>query len=208
MAVNKTNQALKRIFDIFISLVLLVIFSPLFLAIAFVIKITSPGEVIFKQKRLGRHGKVFYLRKFRSMVKNAEQMGSGMILEENDHRITRVGKILRKTSLDELPQLINVLKGEMSIVGPRPAPVFHLKKYDEEQKRRLLVKPGITGWAQVNGRVAIYWPERIRYDLWYIDNYSFRLDLVILLKTILTIFDKQSSVARPERKYEDPFMKM
>lgn len=207
MAITKTNQLLKRMFDLVTAIILLIIFSPLMLLIAFAIKVTSPGEVIFKQERLGRHGRVFYLLKFRSMVKNAVSMGSGMLLEENDTRITPVGKFLRKTSLDELPQLINVLKGEMSIVGPRPAPVFHLSKYDAEQRRRLLVKPGITGWAQVNGRVALYWPQRIELDLWYIDHYSLWLDLLILFKTVLTIFDKKSSTARPDRKDVDPFMK-
>lgn len=207
MAVNKTNQAIKRLLDILASLVLLICFSPVLLVIALVIKITSPGEVIFKQRRLGRYGNIFNLYKFRSMVKNAEKMGSGMLLEENDQRITRVGKFLRKTSLDELPQLINVLKGEMSIVGPRPAPVFHLYKYDVEQKRRLLVRPGITGWAQVKGRLALYWPQRIELDLWYIDNYSLKLDLLILVKTLVIIFDRKTSTPRPDRKDVDPFMK-
>jgi len=165
MAINKTNQLFKRIFDLFAALILLICFSPISLSIALVIKLTSPGEVIFRQKRLGQYGKVFYLLKFRSMVKNAENIGSGMLMQENDPRVTMVGRFLRKTSLDELPQLINVIKGEMSIVGPRPAPVFHLDKYDEEQAKRLLVKPGITGWAQVNGRVALYWPQRIELDI-------------------------------------------
>lgn len=207
MAITQTNQLLKRMFDLVTAIILLVMFSPLMLLIAIAIKITSPGEVIFKQERLGRHGRVFYLLKFRSMVKNAVNLGSGMLLEENDPRITPVGKFLRKTSLDELPQLINVLKGEMSMVGPRPAPVFHLPKYDAEQRRRLLVKPGITGWAQVNGRVALYWPQRIELDLWYIDHYSLWLDILILFKTVLAIFDKKSSTARPDRKDVDPFMK-
>lgn len=135
-------------------------------------------------------------------------MGSGMLLEENDTRITPLGKFLRKTSLDELPQLINVLKGEMSMVGPRPAPVFHLPKYDDEQRRRLQFRPGITGWAQVNGRVALYWPQRIELDLWYIDHYSLLLDYKILLKTAWTVFDRKSTAAKPDRKDVDPFMKM
>jgi len=191
-----------------LSLVLLVIFSPLITVIAIVIKITSPGEIIFRQQRLGRYGEIFYLLKFRSMVKNAQSIGSGMFLEANDARITPLGKFLRKTSLDELPQLVNVLKGEMSIVGPRPAPLHHLPIYDDEQRRRLQVRPGITGWAQVNGRVALYWPQRIELDLWYINHYSLWLDSKVLLKTAWTIFDRNSSVAQPDRKDVDPFMKM
>jgi len=207
MSFKKTNLFFKRAFDIVLALFLLICFSPVIFLIILVIKLTSPGEVVFKQKRLGKNGSVFYMLKFRSMVKNAQQIGSGMFLEENDDRITPVGKILRRTGLDELPQLINVLKGEMSLVGPRPAPMHHLDKYTEEQKRRLSVKPGITGWAQVNGRVALYWPDRIRLDLWYIDNYSFKLDLYILFKTALSPLDRRSSVARADRKEKDPFMK-
>ncbi|AGL03944.1 exopolysaccharide biosynthesis polyprenyl glycosylphosphotransferase [Desulfoscipio gibsoniae DSM 7213] len=203
-----THDVIKRWFDIILSLVLLIIFSPIMVIITLAIKITSPGEVIYRQQRLGRYGKIFYLLKFRSMVKNAESMGSGMLLEENDTRITPLGKFLRKTSLDELPQLINVLKGEMSMVGPRPAPVFHLPKYDDEQRRRLQFRPGITGWAQVNGRVALYWPQRIELDLWYIDHYSLLLDYKILLKTAWTVFDRKSTAAKPDRKDVDPFMKM
>ncbi len=208
IVISKTQEVIKRWFDIIFSLVLLVILSPFIVIIALAIKITSPGEIVFRQQRLGRYGKIFYLLKFRSMVKNAQFLGSGMLLEENDARITPLGKFLRKTSLDELPQLINVLKGEMSIVGPRPAPLHHLPKYDDEQRRRLQVRPGITGWAQVNGRLALYWPQRIELDVWYIDHYSLWMDCKILLKTALTIFDKDSSAAKPDRKDVDPFMKM
>jgi len=208
MAINKWNRFSKRLFDVITSLMALILFSPLILIIALAIKKSSPGAVIFRQERLGRHGQVFNLLKFRSMVDNAVNMGSGMLLQENDTRITSIGRFLRKTSLDELPQLVNVLKGEMSIVGPRPAPVFHLPKYDCEQRKRLSVRPGITGWAQVNGRVALYWPQRIELDLWYIDHYSLGLDLLILFKTVTTVFDKKSGAARPDRKDVDPFMKM
>lgn len=207
MNLKKTNLAIKRAFDIAVALLILICFSPVLLVTALIIKLTSRGEVVFKQKRLGQNGSVFYLLKFRSMIKGAQQMGSGMFLEENDDRVTPVGKVLRRTGLDELPQLFNVLKGEMSIVGPRPAPVHHLDKYDGEQKRRLSVKPGITGWAQVNGRVTLYWPDRIKLDLWYIDNFSFKLDLFILFKTALSPLDRKSSVARADRKEKDPFMK-
>ncbi|MFA5384037.1 MAG: sugar transferase [Eubacteriales bacterium] len=207
MNLKKTKLFFKRVFDIVLALFILIFFSPVILLIILATKLTSPGEVVFKQERLGLNGKVFCMLKFRSMIRGAQQMGSGMFLEENDDRITPVGKILRRTGLDELPQLFNVLKGEMSIVGPRPAPVHHLDKYSEDQKKRLSLKPGITGWAQVNGRVALYWPDRIKLDLWYIDNYSFKLDLLILFKTALSPLDRKSSVARTDRKEKDPFMK-
>lgn len=202
------NQLIKRIFDLVGASLLLLLLSPLLLLVAVLIKLTTPGEVIFKQLRIGRHGKLFYLYKFRSMVKGAQEMGSGMFVEENDERITMIGKILRKTSMDEIPQLFNVLKGEMSLVGPRPAPVHHLPKYDEKQRRRLLVKPGITGWAQVNGRVALYWPQRIELDLWYVDHYSLWLDLKILFLTVVAVITGRGEKAKPDRKYVDPFMKM
>lgn len=146
--------------------------------------------------------------KFRSMVPNAVNIGSGMFVDKDDPRITPVGKILRKTSIDELPQLFNVFRGEMSLVGPRPAPLHHLDKYDDRQRNRLNMKPGITGWAQVNGRIAIYWPERIELDLWYIENYSLCLDLKILFKTVLVVFSQRGGTAREDRKEVDPFMKL
>jgi len=207
MNLKKTKLFFKRAFDIVLALFILICFSPVILIIILATRLTSPGEVLFKQERLGLNGKVFYMLKSRSMIRGAQQIGSGMFLEENDERITPVGKILRRTGLDELPQLFNVLKGEMSIVGPRPAPLHHLDKYSEDQKKRLSVKPGITGWAQVNGRVALYWPDRIKLDLWYIDNYSFKLDLFIIFKTALSPLDRKSSVARADRREKDPFMK-
>lgn len=208
MAINCYNQVLKRWFDLFIAAFLIVLFSPVFFGLALAIKLTSPGEIIFKQQRLGLNGQVFRMYKFRSMVKNAVNMGSGMFIEDNDPRITPVGKLLRKTSLDELPQLFNVLRGEMSLVGPRPAPLHHLDKYDSRQVKRLSVRPGITGWAQVNGRVAPYWPERIEMDLWYIENYSFWLDLKILGMTFISVFRREGTTPRTDRKEKDPFMKL
>jgi len=208
MAVTKRNQAVKRAFDLVGALLILALLSPLLLMVALAIKITSPGAVIFKQQRLGLNGNIFYLYKFRSMVSNAEKIGSGMFVEKDDPRITFVGKFLRKTSIDELAQLFNVIRGEMSLVGPRPAPLHHLNKYDERQKKRLSVKPGITGWAQVNGRLAIYWPERIELDVWYVEHYSFRLDIKILIKTIAVVLLRRGGTARADRKEVDPFMKM
>ncbi|ACV63617.1 Undecaprenyl-phosphate galactose phosphotransferase [Desulfofarcimen acetoxidans DSM 771] len=207
MSIGARNQAIKRIVDLILAILLIIIFSPIFLGMALLIKFTSPGEIVFKQKRLGLHGQVFWMFKFRSMVKNAVNIGSGMFVEENDSRITPVGKLLRKTSLDELPQLFNVLKGEMSLIGPRPAPLHHFAKYDLRQIERLSVRPGITGWAQVNGRVALYWPERIEMDLWYIKNYSLGLDLKILLMTFISVFRRKGTVAKTDRREKDPFMK-
>ncbi|WP_027364764.1 sugar transferase [Desulfotruncus alcoholivorax] len=207
MSVTKINQAFKRVFDLVCSLFILLLLSPLLIMIALAIKITSPGAVLFKQMRLGLDGKIFWMYKFRSMVPNAVNMGSGMFVEKDDPRITAVGKLLRKTSIDELPQLLNILRGEMSLVGPRPAPLHHLKLYDERQKKRLTVKPGITGWAQVKGRLALYWPQRIELDLWYIDNYSVWLDLKILVITVAVVLFRRGGTAKADRKENDPFMK-
>ncbi|OPX84740.1 MAG: putative sugar transferase EpsL [Pelotomaculum sp. PtaB.Bin104] len=199
---------MKRIFDLVGALLILVLLSPLLLVVALAIKITSPGAVIFKQQRLGLHGKTFYMYKFRSMIPNAEKIGSGMFVEKDDPRITPVGKFIRKTSVDELPQLFNVVRGEMSLIGPRPAPLHHFSKYDERQKRRMDVKPGVTGWAQVNGRVALYWPERIELDVWYVEHQSFWLDIKILFKTVAVVLFHHGGTAQEDRKEVDPFMKL
>jgi undecaprenyl phosphate N,N'-diacetylbacillosamine 1-phosphate transferase len=182
---------LKRIVDLLISIPTLILFSPLLLLIACSIKLDSKGPVLFLQQRVGKDGYIFQIYKFRTMVVDAEKMGTGIHVEKNDSRITRLGKFLRHTSLDELPQLVNIIKGEMSIVGPRPTLAYQAERYDDRQKRRLLVKPGITGWAQVNGRNALTWPERIELDLWYIDNWSILLDVKVLLKTVGVIFSKK-----------------
>ena len=208
MALTRANQFFKRLFDLTCSVLLLVALSPLVILIAMAVKITSPGEVFYRQQRLGRNGEIFWMYKFRSMIPNAVNIGSGMFLEKDDPRITPVGKLLRKTSLDELPQLLNIIRGEMSLVGPRPAPLHHLDKYDAGQRRRLAVKPGITGWAQVRGRLALYWPERIQLDIWYVENYSFWLDLRILAETIPVVFSRRGGTAQEDRKEVDPFMKM
>lgn len=208
MAVTKINQACKRAFDLICTIIILALLSPLFLLTALAIKIASPGEVFFKQQRLGLNGKVFLIYKFRSMIPNAVNMGAGMFVEKEDPRITPVGKLLRKTSLDELPQLLNILRGEMSLVGPRPAPLHHLDKYDDRQRKRLSVKPGITGWAQVRGRLALYWPERIEFDLWYVESYSFWLDLRILVETLPVVLSRRGGTAKEDRKDVDPFMKL
>jgi len=199
------QKVIKRCLDIIISLGLIILSSPLWLVIGLLIKITSPGEIIFRQKRLGLGGKIFYMYKFRTMVAGAEKMGSGMYLEENDPRVTPLGKWLRKTSLDELPQLINVLKGDMSMVGPRPAPLHHLTRYNERQRARLEMKPGITGWAQIKGRNEIFWPERIEYDLWYLKHQTFFWDIFILFYTFIMVFFRKGIQGNPERREKDPF---
>jgi undecaprenyl phosphate N,N'-diacetylbacillosamine 1-phosphate transferase len=164
----------------------LITLSPLAWLIAGLIRLETPGPAFFRQERVGKDGRPFVAYKFRSMVDQAASMGLGLNVAANDTRITRMGKFLRRASLDELPQLFNVLQGEMSLVGPRPTLAYQVAAYDDFQRRRLLVKPGITGWAQVNGRNAIPWEERIKLDVWYVDNWSLRLDLFILRRTLKT----------------------
>lgn len=180
----------KRLIDIIISLLVLIILSPVFLITAIAIKISSPGPVIFKQKRLGLNGKEFNIYKFRSMVQNAEHIGSGVYSGKGDSRVTKVGRIIRATSIDELPQAVNMLKGDMSLIGPRPPLTYHpwpLEEYTDEQKRMFEVRPGITGWAQVNGRKDVEWHERIRMNIWYVDHISFWLDVKIFFMTIFKV---------------------
>ncbi len=187
-------RLIKRVLDFILSLIILIILSPLLLIIAVIIKLDSEGPILFKQERLGKDGKVFLIYKFRTMVDNAEKKGTGLFTNENDPRITKIGKFLRKTSLDELPQLINVLKGEMSIIGPRPPVPYHPYKYEDysdEQRLRFTVLPGITGYAQVSGRNEIEWDQRIEYDVYYAKNWSLFLDLKIIFRTIKIVFKKE-----------------
>ena len=174
---------IKRLLDISVSIIGIVIFSPIFLIIMALIKLNSKGPVFFRQTRVGKHKNLFRIYKFRTMIKDAEKLGAGYGFEKNDRRITRVGRILRFLSFDELPELINVLKGEMSIIGPRPTLKYQVEKYNEFQKKRLLMKPGITGLAQIKGRNELTWSKRIEYDVTYVENFSFLLDLKIFLET-------------------------
>lgn len=178
------QQAIKRLFDFVVSIVSLLIVSPLFLFIALLIKLDSKGPVFYVQERIGKDGKPFDLVKFRTMVVGAEETGLGLEVARDDERITRVGRFLRQWTLDELPQLINVLRGEMGLVGPRPGMASQVARYTPRQRRRLEVKPGMAGWAWINGRNIIPWRERIELDIWYIDRWSLRLDLLILLKAL------------------------
>ena len=190
---------------LFLGLVLL---SPLLLAVSILIKIDSRGPVIFRQKRIGRNGKVFEIYKFRSMCVGAEKTGSGVYSGKGDARVTRIGKILRATSIDELPQLLNILKGEMSFVGPRPPLTYHPWKYEEYtdfQKRMFEVRPGITGWAQVNGRKDVEWHKRIELNVWYVDHMSLLLDIKIMFMTafkVLTNADNENSGATVNKSTE------
>ncbi len=195
---------LKRLFDVFVSVVALIILLPLFLIIAILIKIDSKEPVFFRQERIGKNGEPFYILKFRTMIEGAVDKGLGYTVAQNDERITRIGKFLRKWGIDEFPQLINVLKGEMSLVGPRPTLRYQVEKYTDFQKKRLQVKPGITSWALIHGRNLLSWEERIKYDVWYIENWSLWLDIKIILKTFYLIFIKQEGVYGKDG-INDPF---
>ena len=174
---------MSRALDVALSAALLLITSPLLALAAIVIRLESRGPVFYRQLRVGRAGEPFQLWKLRTMVPGAESMGAGLYVLEGDPRITRTGRLLRRFSLDELPNLVNVLKGDMAIVGPRPTVQEQVDRYTDRQRRRLEVKPGITGWAQVNGRTSLSWPERIELDVWYVEHRSMRLDIRILTKT-------------------------
>jgi len=186
MKTNKSkNVILKRIIDVVISSIGLIVLLPIFAIIGIFIKLDSKGPVFFIQERVGKDGKVFRAYKLRTMVDNAVAIG-GKKISQDDLRITRLGKHLR-WGIDELPQLINVFKGDMSLVGPRPTLPEQVIQYSKEHRRRLEMKPGLTGWALVNGRNALSWPEKIKLDIWYIDHWSLWLDLNILFKTIWVV---------------------
>lgn len=185
------NRVIKRIIDIIIALLVLIIGAIPMLIVALLIKLESPGPVLFKQERIGRDAKVFKIIKFRSMCVNAEHTGSGVYSGKGDSRVTKVGRFIRATSIDELPQFINVLKGEMSLIGPRPPLTYHpwpIEEYTKEQLRMFDVRPGMTGWAQVNGRKEVEWHRRIELNVWYVDHVSFGLDFKIFFMTIFKIF--------------------
>jgi len=191
------NKKIKRLFDFLASAIGIVLLSPLLLIIAVWIKLDSKGPVLFKQERVGKDNKLFNILKFRTMVVDAEK--SGFYTAENDSRITRPGNLLRKTSLDEIPQLFNIFKGEMSIIGPRPTLKYQVDEYTDFQKRRLEGLPGVTGWAQVNGRNSLSWPERITLDVWYVDNFSLFLDAKILYKTVFVWLRGEGVYAEKEK---------
>ena len=179
---------MNRTSDLAIAGGALLVASPLLALAALAIKLEDGGPVLYRQTRVGRDGTDFELLKLRTMVVGAETMGAGLAVNRGDSRITRAGRILRKLSLDELPQLWNVVRGEMSVIGPRPTLRYQVEQYDERQRHRLDVKPGITGWAQVNGRASLPWADRIELDVWYVEHRSLRLDLKILARTPLVLF--------------------
>lgn len=190
MVKSKKYMVFKRAMDIAVSVAGLVIASPILLLTAFLIKIDSPGKVLFLQERIGKDGKMFKIAKFRSMYTGAEHTGSGVYSGKNDARVTRVGKVIRATSIDELPQLYNILKGDMSLIGPRPPLTYHpwtIDKYTEEQRHMFDVRPGITGWAQIHGRKSVEWNKRIELNVWYVRHISFWLDLKIFFMTFLKV---------------------
>ena len=174
----------KRALDIAIALLGSLLTAPMVGAFALAIRIESPGHPIYRQTRVGKDGRLFLIYKLRTMVRGAEFTGAGLSIQEGDDRITRVGTFLRRYSLDELPNLWNVLRGEMAIIGPRPTIPIQVEQYTARQRGRLKVKPGVTGWAQINGRASLPWSERIELDLWYVEHQSLRLDLKIMARTL------------------------
>lgn len=182
----------KNIMDRVLAIIGLVCFGWLFIIIAIAVKLDDPkGTVIFKQERLGKHGKVYWMYKFRSMKVGAEHMGTGVYSDDHDDRITKIGHFLRKTSLDEIPQLINIIKGELAFIGFRSPLTYHpwpWEEYTDDQRKMFDIKPGITGWAQVNGRKTVEWNKRIELNVWYVEHVSFLLDLKILMMTVFKVF--------------------
>jgi lipopolysaccharide/colanic/teichoic acid biosynthesis glycosyltransferase len=181
------DATLKRAVDVAIALPMVIVTAPVVVLLALAIRLETPGDPIYRQTRVGKDGKLFEIYKLRTMVHGAEFTGAGLAIAAGDSRITRLGARLRRYSLDELPNLWNVLRGEMSIVGPRPTLKGQVDQYTERQRGRLAVKPGITGWAQINGRASLPWPERIELDLWYVEHRSLALDLRILARTAVQV---------------------
>jgi lipopolysaccharide/colanic/teichoic acid biosynthesis glycosyltransferase len=177
----------NRAADVTLAGLGLVVASPFLAAAALAIKLEDGGPVLFRQRRVGKNGDDFELLKLRSMVVDAERQGAGYAVDRGDSRITRVGRFLRRTSIDELPQLWNVVRGDMSVIGPRPTLRYQVDRYTERQRRRLDVRPGLTGWAQIHGRATLPWADRIELDVWYVEHRSPRVDLMILLRTPLAL---------------------
>ena len=186
----------KRVIDIVVSSLVILILWPLMLLVALLIRMESPGLAVFKQERLGKNGKVFRILKFRSMYQNAEHSGSGVYSGKWDTRVTKIGHFIRATSIDELPQCINILKGDMSLICPRPPLTYHPWLYEEytgEQQKMFEVRPGITGWAQVNGRKEVEWRQRIMLNVWYVEHVSFWLDIKIFFMTVFKVLSNANN---------------
>ncbi len=182
-----SGNALTRVLDVVVASIALLLSAPLLALVVVAIRLDSRGSAIYRQRRVGKDGQVFEMLKLRTMVEGSDQVGVGTVVTRDDPRVTRVGRLLRRFSLDEIPNLINVLGGEMSVVGPRPTIEAQVADYTPYQRRRLEVKPGITGWAQVQGRAGIPWEERIELDVWYVDHRSLTLDLRILGRTFVLL---------------------
>lgn len=200
------NRIVKRLLDIILAALALILLSPLMLGAALAVKLSSSGPVIFKQKRLGRNGKEFNFYKFRSMVVNAEKTGSGVYSGKSDPRVTKVGRILRATSIDELPQLFNILKGDMALIGPRPPLTYHpwpIGDYTDFQRHMFDVRPGITGWAQTHGRKDVEWHRRIELNVWYVEHVSLLLDLRIFFLTFFKVFTNADNANTGETLKKD-----
>jgi lipopolysaccharide/colanic/teichoic acid biosynthesis glycosyltransferase len=197
-------RALKRAFDVIASAGLLVLSAPILGLVCVAVRLESRGSPIYRQRRVGKHGAHFDLLKVRTMVSGAERMGAGLAVDEGDPRITRVGAVVRRLSLDELPNLVNVLRGQMSLVGPRPTVQVQVSQYSKRQLGRLSVEPGITGWAQVKGRAALPWHERIELDLWYIEHWSLLLDIRILAETVRLLVTGQGLYRGPTGGWRPP----
>ncbi len=179
---------MNRAADVALAGLGLVVAGPILAVAALAVKLEDGGPVLFRQTRVGKDGKDFELLKLRSMVVDAERQGAGFAVDRGDARITRVGRVIRRTSIDELPQLWNVVRGDMSVIGPRPTLRYQVERYDDRQRKRLDVRPGLTGWAQIHGRATLPWDERIELDVWYVENRSPPVDLKILLRTPLALF--------------------
>ena len=194
----------RRVFDVVVAGSALLVASPFLIFAVVAIRLESRGSPIYRQRRVGKDGRAFDVLKLRTMVTGAEHMGAGLAVSAGDTRITRVGRLLRRTSLDEVPNLVNVLRGDMAIVGPRPTVPVQVDRYTERQRGRLAVKPGITGWAQVNGRTELPWDERIELDLWYIEHRSWRVDLRILWRTARMVFGGEGLYRGETPAWRDP----
>jgi lipopolysaccharide/colanic/teichoic acid biosynthesis glycosyltransferase len=194
----------RRAFDVVVAAAALAAASPFLLIAILTIHLESRGGAFYRQRRVGKDGRQFDVLKLRTMVTGAEHMGAGLAVSEGDTRITRVGRLLRRTSLDEVPNLVNVLRGDMAIVGPRPTVPVQVDRYTDRQRGRLKVKPGITGWAQVNGRTELPWDERIELDLWYIEHRSWRLDLQILWRTLRMVLGGEGLYRGEAPAWRDP----
>lgn len=200
------SKLFKRLLDFLLALIGLLLLWPILLLAMLAVVIEDPGPALFRQKRLGFHGREFTMLKLRSMRVNAEHTGSGVYSGKDDPRVTKVGRFLRKTSIDELPQLINLLKGDMSLIGPRPPLTYHpwpISQYTDEQRRMFDVRPGITGWAQTHGRKDVEWHKRIELNVWYVDHISFRLDIKIFFLTFLKVFSNADNVNTGETIKQD-----